>query len=74
MARQMADCRRFESDSNCSLTIIGEEDEVIEAAAAHAASVHGHQDTPEFRAQLRDLLEPEDSYIPGTRATEAFPA
>jgi hypothetical protein len=74
MARQMADCRRFESDSNCSLTIIGEEDEVIETAAAHAASVHGHQDTPELRVQLRALLEPEDSYIPGTRATEAFPA
>jgi hypothetical protein len=74
MARQMADCRRFESDSNCSLTIIGEEDEVIETAAAHAASVHGHQDTPELRVQLRALLEPEDSYVPGTRATEAFPA
>ena len=74
MARQIADCRRFESDSNCSLTIIGEEEEVIETAAAHAASVHGHQDTPELRVQLRALLEPEDSYTPGTRATEAFPA
>ena len=74
MARQIADCRRFESDSNCSLTIIGEEEEVIETAAAHAASVHGHQDTPELRVQLRALLEPEDSYIPGMRATEAFPA
>lgn len=47
--RKMADCRRFESETNCSLTIIGEEDEVVEAAAQHAASVHGHQDTPEFR-------------------------
>ena len=74
MTRQIADCRRFESDNNCSLTIIGEEDEVIATAVAHAVSAHGHQDTPEFRAQLRDLLEPEDSYIPGTRATEAFPA
>jgi len=74
MARQIADCRRFESDSNCSLTIIGEEEEVIATAAAHASSVHGHQDTPELRVQLRALLEPEDSYIPGTRATEAFPA
>jgi hypothetical protein len=74
MARQIADCRRFESDNNCSLTIIGEEEEVIATAAAHASSVHGHQDTPELRVQLRALLEPEDSYIPGTRATEAFPA
>jgi hypothetical protein len=74
MARKIADCRRFESDSNCSLTIIGEEDEVIATAAQHAATVHGHQDTPELRAQLQLLLESEDSYIPGTRATEPFPA
>jgi hypothetical protein len=74
MTRRIADCRRFESDSNCSLTIIGEEDEVIAAAAQHAATVHGHADGPELRAQLRELLEPEDSYIPGSRATEAFPS
>jgi len=74
MARKIADCRRFESDSNCSLTIIGEEDEVIAVAAKHAADVHGHEDTPELREQLRGLLEPEDSYIPGTRAAEPFPA
>jgi len=74
MGRKIADCRRFESDNNCSLTIIGEEDEVIAVAAAHAASAHGHQDGPELREQLRGLLESEDSYIPGTRAAEPFPA
>jgi hypothetical protein len=74
MARKIADCRRFESDSKCSLTIIGEEDEVITAAAQHAATVHGHDDTPQLRAQLRDLLEPEESYRPGTRESEPFPA
>ena len=74
MARQIADCRRFESDSNCTLTIIGEEDEVVATAAQHAATVHGHQDTPELRAQLRELLEPEASYTPGMRQPEAFPA
>lgn len=74
MARKIADCRRFESDSNCSLTIIGEEDEVIATAAQHAAAVHGHEDTPELRAQLRNLLEAEESYIPGTRVAEPFPA
>ncbi len=74
MERKIADCRRFESDSNCSLTIIGEEEEVVATAAAHAASVHGHEDTPELRVQLRALLEPEDSYIPGTREAEPFPA
>jgi hypothetical protein len=73
MARKIADCRRFESDNNCSLTIIGEEDEVLDAAAQHAATAHGHQDSPKLREQLRAMLEPEDSYIPGARQAEPLP-
>ena len=73
MARMMADCRRFPSDSNCSLTIIGEEDEVLRAAAEHAASVHGHEDTPEMREQLRDFLQPAEAYTHETPAQEAMP-
>lgn len=34
MARMMADCRRWPSETSCSLIIIGEEDEVVRAAAA----------------------------------------
>jgi predicted small metal-binding protein len=74
MGRVMADCRRFPSEMNCSLTIIGEEDEVIRTAAEHAQSVHGHTDTPEMRQEIVRLLEPEESYVPGTRAQEPFPA
>jgi hypothetical protein len=74
MARMIADCRRFESESNCSLTIIGEKNEVIAAAAEHAAAVHGHQDTPELREQLQAMLEPEDSYRPGVREPEPLPS
>ncbi len=74
MARVMADCRRFESDSACSLTIIGERDEVVQAAAEHAASVHGHADTPELREQMQGMLEPEGQYRPGSREPEPFPA
>jgi predicted small metal-binding protein len=73
MARVMADCRRFPSDTNCSLTIIGEEDEVVRAAAEHAASVHGHEDTPEMREQLRDFLEPAEAYTNEARQHEAMP-
>ena len=51
--RKIADCRLFPSESNCSLTISGTEDEVVRAAAEHAASVHGHEDTPELREQIR---------------------
>ncbi len=73
MARKMADCRRFPSESNCSLTIIGEEDEVIRAAAEHAVSVHDHEDTPELRDQISGMLEPEQAYSPGEREQEPLP-
>lgn len=73
MARMMADCRRFESDARCTLTILGEEDEVVRTAAEHAAAVHGHEDTPELREKVRATLEPEAAYVPGARAPEPFP-
>ncbi len=49
MSRKMMDCRDFPSESKCTLTIAGEEDEVVRAAVLHAVDVHGHRDTPEFR-------------------------
>jgi len=73
MARKMADCRRWPSESNCSLVIIGEEDEVVRAAAEHAASVHGHEDTAEMRDQVRQFLEPAEAYSSGPRAQETMP-
>jgi Protein of unknown function (DUF1059) len=74
MSRMMADCRRWPSESGCSLVIIGEKDEVLRAAAEHAASVHGHEDTPELREQLKGILEPADAYNPGPRAQEPLPS
>ena len=73
MDRVMADCRRFESDSNCQLTIIGPEDDVVAAAAQHAAASHGHEDTPELREMVRGLLEPESAYTSGEREKEPLP-
>jgi hypothetical protein len=73
MARMMADCRRFESDSRCTLTIIGDEGELLDAAVAHAVAVHGHSDTPELREQVRATLEPETSYVAGMREPQPFP-
>jgi hypothetical protein len=73
MARVMADCRRFPSESNCSLTIIGEEEEVVNAAAERSVSVHGHEDTPELRQQIRGMLEEESAFQPGTRPQEPMP-
>jgi predicted small metal-binding protein len=73
MARMMADCRRWPSESNCSLVIIGEEDEVVQAAAEHAASVHGHEDNEEMREQMRGFLEPADQYTAERQAEGAAP-
>jgi predicted small metal-binding protein len=73
MARKVADCRKFPSESNCTLTISGEEEEVVQAASEHAVSVHGHEDTPELREQIRGLLEPEEAFAPGAREQEPMP-
>jgi hypothetical protein len=71
--RKIADCRRYESDNNCTLTIIGEEDEVLDAAALHAVAAHGHAEGPELREQIRSILETEDSYVTGQREALPFP-
>lgn len=59
MSRMTIDCRSMPSESGCSLTISGEEDEVLRAAAAHAVDVHGHTDGDELRAGLRASLVPD---------------
>jgi hypothetical protein len=35
--------------------------------------VHGHEDTPELREQLRGFLEPADAYSNEPRAAEPMP-
>lgn len=59
MARMVADCRDFPSESGCTLTISGEEDEVVEAASQHAVAVHQHEDGPDLRAMVRSSLKPD---------------
>ncbi|MEV6397757.1 DUF1059 domain-containing protein [Streptomyces sp. NPDC051907] len=59
MTRKVVDCRKQPSVMNCTLTISGEEEEVIQAAAEHSVSVHQHTDGPELRAQIREALEDE---------------
>ncbi len=59
MGRKVADCRNWPSESGCTLTISGEEDEVITAATHHAMTVHGHQDVEEVRDWLRENLKDE---------------
>jgi len=57
MSRKYIDCREFPSESNCTIAISADsEDELIDAAARHAAQVHGHQDSAELRAQLKGAV------------------
>jgi len=57
--RKYIDCSEYPSDSNCTLRISGTEDEVLTAATNHASTVHGHEDTPQFRDELREMLKDE---------------
>jgi predicted small metal-binding protein len=57
MPRKMIDCRTMPSEIGCTLTIAGEEEDVLDAAVTHAVDKHGHPGgTPELREQLRGAL------------------
>jgi predicted small metal-binding protein len=58
-ARKSIDCRLYPNEKGCTLKISGTEEEVLDAAVAHATAAHGHANTPELRKQLRALLKSE---------------
>jgi hypothetical protein len=62
VARKYVDCREMPSENNCDLAMAGSEEHIVEAAAVHAVSAHGHEDTPELREQVRSMLKDE---VPG---------
>ncbi len=58
MSRKYIDCREYPSESKCSVAISADTDgELLDAAAQHAVAVHGHQDSPQMRAELKNLLK-----------------
>jgi hypothetical protein len=57
MTRKVFDRRALPGE--CSLTIPGDQDEVVAAQAAHAVAVHGEKDTPELRQLIRSYLKDE---------------
>jgi len=57
--RKVADCRPIPSEKQCTLTIAGKEEEVLPVAIWHMVDYHGHEDTPELRAQVRAMLRDE---------------
>jgi predicted small metal-binding protein len=58
MTRKYIDCRDYPSESGCTVAVSADSsDEVVAAAAQHAVQVHGHQDTPELRQQLQQMVK-----------------
>ena len=58
MGRKYIDCREVPSESKCTVAISADsESELVEAAVQHAVAVHGHEDTPQLRAMLKDLFK-----------------
>jgi predicted small metal-binding protein len=57
MARKYFDCREHASPNapqQCTVAISADsEDEVVKAAVDHAVHVHGYDDTPKLRDQVR---------------------
>jgi predicted small metal-binding protein len=57
MARKYFDCREHpapEPSEQCTVAISADSDnEVVEAAVDHVVQVHGYEDTPELRDQVR---------------------
>ena len=58
MARKIIDCREFPSEMNCTVAITADtDDEVVEAAVAHAVRTHQHADSPELRSMIREGIK-----------------
>ena len=58
MARKYIDCRDYPSELNCSVAISADsEKELLGAAVQHAVAVHGHEDSPQFREQLKSVMK-----------------
>jgi predicted small metal-binding protein len=57
MKRKYIDCREFPGDIKCTVALAADtEDELLEAAVQHAVAVHGMQDSPELRSEIRSCF------------------
>ena len=53
MGRYYIDCRDYPSDVKCSVALSANtKEELLEAVVQHGTTVHGYEDTPEFRGQI----------------------
>jgi predicted small metal-binding protein len=53
MNRYFIDCRDHPSDVKCSVALSADtKEELLEAVVHHGKTVHGYEDTPEFREMI----------------------
>ena len=58
MSRKFIDCREYPGDIKCTLALAADtEEELLEAAVRHAVDVHGYEDTPELRKEIKSLFK-----------------
>ena len=56
----VANCGKIPSEQNCRLVMMAPEsqrEDLLDASVAHAIKTHGHQDSPELRSELAQLIE-----------------
>jgi predicted small metal-binding protein len=70
MGRKYIDCREFPSDIGCTVALSADSDnELLEAAVAHAVQAHKHADTPELRTQLKSMFHEGTPPVSAPQAT-----
>ncbi len=54
MARKYIDCRDYPGDHKCTVALAADtEEELLQAVVQHGTTIHGYDDTPEFREKIR---------------------
>jgi predicted small metal-binding protein len=60
MGRKFIDCRDFPSEIKCTVALSADtEEELLEAVIQHGTKVHGYEDTPELREEMRKAFKEE---------------
>jgi predicted small metal-binding protein len=59
MTRKYIDCRDYpQASKTCTLAMSADnENELVEAAVLHGVQVHGYEDTPDLRDQMRAAIK-----------------
>lgn len=73
MIRYAIDCREIPSKVNCSLKMTADSrEEIVEAAAQHTVSAHGHRPTNRLRKELESLIVEEGVPLRDARHLKSF--